>query len=86
MPIDRTGRYTYQKQRSSWDIVQTQRQLHAQQTEKYLSAAADARAALSSAFSSQITGSADLAARAAVTRIRNAVLARQAARGLDIST
>ena len=43
--------------------------------------------ALQTAFSNQITGPGDLAAKAALKRIQTATtLARQAAQGIDIST
>ena len=87
MPINKAGRFTYQKQYSRWDIMQAQRSFHAQASQKYLASGADALSALQSAFSNQITGSGDLTLKAALTRIQTATaLARQAARGIDIST
>jgi hypothetical protein len=87
MPINRTGRYTSQKQYSRWDIMQAQRQFHAQASQKYLSNASDAVSRLQSAFSNQITGAGNLTAEIALKRIQTTTaLARQAAQGIDIST
>jgi hypothetical protein len=87
MPINKAGRYTTQKQYSAWDVMQAQRSFHRQKTQEYLNNASDALSALSTAMSNQITGSGDLAAKAALTRISTMTnLARQAAAGIDIST
>jgi hypothetical protein len=87
MPIDRSGRFTSQKQYSRWDIMQAQRQFHAQASQKYLNSASDALSALQTAFSNQITGTGNLTATIALKRIQTTTaLARQAARGIDIST
>jgi hypothetical protein len=87
MPIDKTGRFTYQKQFSRWDILQAQRSFHAQASQKYLANGQDAMSRLTNAFSNQITGSGNLTAKIALTRIQTAtMLARQAAQGIDIST
>ena len=86
MPIDKTGRFTYQKQYSRWDIMQAQRSFHAQASQRYLAAGEDAMSRLTSAFSSHITGMGNLTAKIALTRIQTATaLARQAAQGIDIS-
>jgi hypothetical protein len=87
MPINKAGRFTYQKQYSRWDIMQAQRQFHAAASQNYLASGQDALSRLQNAFSSQITGSGNLTAKIALTRIQTATaLARQAARGIDIST
>jgi hypothetical protein len=87
MPIDKTGRFTYQKQYSRWDIMQAQRSFHAAASQKYLADGQDAMSRLTSAFSNQITGTGDLTAKIALKRIQTATaLARQAAQGIDIST
>lgn len=87
MPINKAGRFTYQKQYSRWDIMQAQRQFHAQASQKYLNAGSDALSSLQNAFSNQITGSGNLTAKVALQRIQIATsLARQAAKGIDIST
>jgi hypothetical protein len=87
MPISRTGKFTFQRQYTNWEIMQSQRQFHAAQTQKYLSSASDAFAAMQTAFNNQITGAADLTARIALTRTQVATgLAKQAAQGIDIST
>ena len=87
MPIDKTGRFTWQKQYSRWDIMQARRQSNAAASQSYLNSGADALSALQTAFSNQITGSGDLAAKSALTRIQTTTaLARQAAQGIDIST
>jgi len=56
MPIDKAGRFTYQKQYSRWDVMQAQRQFHAQASQQYMSNASDALSAIQTAFSNQITG------------------------------
>ena len=87
MPISRTGRFTFQRQYSHWEVYQARRQFHREQTQKYLSSGSDAMAALQSAVSDQIKGTADLTARAALKRIQIATsLARQAAQNIDISS
>lgn len=87
MPISRTGKFTFQRQYSNWEVMQSQRQFHAAQTQKYLNSANDAFSALQSAFSNQISGSASLTAQQVLTRIQTATgLAKQAAQGIDIST
>ena len=87
MPINKAGRYTYQKQYSRWDVMQAQRSLHAQASQTYLANGQDALSRLQNAFSNQITGTGDLTAKAALKRIQAAtMLARQAAQGIDIST
>ena len=86
MPISRTGRFTFQRQYSHWEMNQARRQFHREQTQKYLSNGSDAMAALQTAFSNQIKGAADLSAEAALKRIQVATgLARQAAGGLNLS-
>ena len=87
MPIDKAGRFTYQKQYSRWDVMQAQRQFHAQASQRYMSNASDALSAIQTAFSNQITGAGNLTAEIALKRIQTATaLARQAAQGIDIST
>ena len=87
MPINKAGRFTYQKQYSRWDIMQAQRSFHAQASQTYLASGQDALSRLQTAFSNQITGAGDLSAKIALKRIQTAtVLARQAAQGIDIST
>lgn len=87
MPINKSGRYTFQKQYSNWDVMQAQRSFHRAKTQEYLNSSADALSSLQNIFSNQITGTGDLAAKAALTRIQTATaLAAQAARGIDIST
>jgi hypothetical protein len=87
MPISNTGRFTYAKQYSSWDMIQAQRQFHREQSQKYLNSASDAVSALQSAFSNQISGMATLAGQAAVNRINAAMKQLQtSAKSLDIST
>jgi hypothetical protein len=86
MPISKTGRFTFQRQYSHWQINEARRQFHREQTQKYLSSGYDAMNALQSTFSNQIKGTADLTAQAALKRIQVATsLAMQAARGLNIS-
>ena len=86
MPIDKTGRFTYQKQYSRWDVMQAQRSFHAAASQRYMANAQDAFSQLTTAFSNQITGTGDLVAKAALKRIQTATaLARQAAQGIDIS-
>ena len=87
MPIDKSGRFTWQKQYSRWDVMQAQRQSNIAASQRYLASGADALSALQTAFSNQITGAGDLAAKSALTRIQTTTaLARQAAQGIDIST
>lgn len=87
MPISRTGKFTFQRQYTNWEVMQSQRQFHAAQTQRYLSSASDALSSVLTAFNNQITGSANLTAKAALTRIQTATsLAKQAAQGIDIST
>jgi len=87
MPINKAGKFTYQKQYSNWDIIQAQRQFHAAASQKYLSSGSDALSALLTAFSNQVTGAGDLSAKAALNRIRNATaVAKQGAQGIDIFT
>lgn len=87
MPINKAGKFTYQKQYSRWDIIQAQRQSNAAASQRYLSSGADALSALQTAFTNQITGAGDLAAKTALTRIQTTTaLARLAAQGIDIST
>jgi hypothetical protein len=86
MPISKTGRFTFQRQYSHWEINQARRQFHREQTQKYLASGSDAMNALQSAFSNQIKGTADLTAQAALKRIQIATsLAMQAAQGVNIS-
>lgn len=70
MPISRSGRFTFSRQYSSWDMVQAQRQFNREKAQQYLNSNANAVSALQTAFSNQISGSASLAAQAAVNRIR----------------
>ena len=42
MPINKAGRYTYQKQYSRWEIMQAQRSFHAQASQNYLANGQDA--------------------------------------------
>lgn len=69
MPISKTGKFTFAKQYSNWDMMQAQREFHREQSQKYLNSASDAMSALQSAFSNQITGMASLAGQAAIDRI-----------------
>jgi len=86
MPISKTGKFTFQRQYSHWEMNQMRRQFHREQTQKYLNSGADAFAAMQNAFSNQIGGTGDLAAKAALKRIQTATgLAAQAAKGIDIS-
>ena len=87
MPINKAGRFTHQKQYSRWDVLQAQRSFNAVASQRYLASGQDALSRLQSAFSNQITGSGNLTAKIALTRIQTAtMLARQAAQGIDIST
>jgi hypothetical protein len=87
MPINKAGRFSWQKSYSAWDIMQSQRSFHKAKTQEYLNSGSDALSALQSAFTNQITGTGDLTAKAALKRIQTAtMLARDAARGIDITT
>jgi len=77
MPIGKTGRFTFARQYSNWDIVQAQRQFHRAQTQKYLNGAADTASSLQGAISNQITGMASLAGQAAIERIKTVTSALQ---------
>jgi len=84
MPISKTGRFTFAKQYSNWDIIQAQRQFHREQTQKYLNSSLDALSSLQTAFSNQISGIASLAGQAAVDRIKAMTSAlQQSAQGVD---
>ena len=87
MPIDKAGRFTYQKQYSRWDAIQAQRSSNAAASQKYLASRQDAWSRLQTAFSSQIAGTGDLTAKIALKRIQTATMrARQAAaQRIDIS-
>jgi hypothetical protein len=87
MPINKAGRFTYQKQYSQWDVMQAQRKSHAAASQQYMSSAADALSRIQTAFSNQISGAGNLTAEIALKRIQTTTaLARQAAQGIDIST
>ena len=88
MPINKAGRFTYQKQYSRWDAIQAQRSSNAAAAQKYLASRQDASSRLQAAFSNQITGTGDLSAKIALKRIQAAIMrARQAAaQSIDIST
>ena len=87
MPINKAGRFTYQKQYSRWDSCRPSARSSAWPRRDIWPAGQDALSRLQSAYSNQITGSGNLTAKIALTRIQTAtMLARQAAQGIDIST
>jgi hypothetical protein len=87
MPIDKTGRFTWSKPSSYWKINEQVRALNRQKSQEYLAAGQNALVGLQTAYSNQITGSANLAAEAAVDRIKAMTsLAKLASQGVDIST
>jgi hypothetical protein len=86
MAINKAGRYTAQKPGAYWKINEQMRQLNRQKTQEYMSSASDALSRVQSAFSNHITGSGNLAAQAAVDRLKAMnQLAKLAAQGIDIS-
>lgn len=86
MAISSTGRYTAQKQTSYWKINESVRQLNRAKSQEYMANASNALSLIQGAFSSHIEGSANLAAQAAVDRIKTMTsLAKLASQGIDIS-
>jgi hypothetical protein len=87
MPISKSGRFTFHRQYSQWDVMEARRQYHAAQSRKYLSSVAGAVSSMQTAFTNQVTGSVDLTAKIAQSRIQTATQrAKLAALGIDIST
>jgi hypothetical protein len=86
MAINKAGRYTAQKPGSYWKINEQMRQLNRQKTQEYMASASDALSRVQTAFSNQISGAGNLAAQAAIDRLKAMnSLAKLAAQGIDIS-
>jgi hypothetical protein len=86
MPINKAGKFTWQKQYSAWEVIESQRNFHRAKTQEYLNSGSDALSSIQTAFNNQITGTGDLIAKAALKRIQTATaLAADAAKGIDIS-
>ena len=72
MPISSTGRFSFFRGYSAWQMQEGYRAQRRQMVEGYLSDGTAAGSAFAAAWSNQIQGSAALAVNAAVTRIKGA--------------
>ncbi len=85
MAVSRAGRYTLSNAMPYWKYAQARRQRLQAAVQQFQQDAQLTSAAFSNAVSAQITGTAELAARASVKRIQQEIqLARQGAAGLVI--
>ena len=70
MAISSTGRFSLVKSYSAWQVNEAWRARRRDMVQGYLNETATTQSTLASVWSAQIEGSAALAARAAITRIR----------------
>lgn len=70
MAISSTGRFSFVKSYSSWQVNEAWRARRRDMVQGYLNETATTQSTLASVWSAQIEGSAALAAKAAVARIR----------------
>ena len=77
MPINKSGRFSFARTYSAWEINQAWRARHAAMAQRYLSDASAIRSALAGASTNQIDGVAGLAAKAAVSRIEKEATAKK---------
>ncbi len=70
MAISSTGRFSFVKSYSAWQVNEAWRARRRDMVQGYLNQTATTQSTLASVWSAQIEGSAALAAKAAVARIR----------------
>ncbi|MGB9365094.1 MAG: hypothetical protein WCE79_03680 [Xanthobacteraceae bacterium] len=77
MPINKSGRFSYVRTYSAWEVNQAWRARHAAMAQSYLADATAIRSALAVASINQIDGVASFAAKAAVSRIEKEAAAKK---------
>ena len=77
MPINKSGRFSFVRTYSAWEVNQAWRARHAAMAQSYLSDASAIRSALAIVSTNQIYGVASLAAKAAVSRIEKEATAKK---------
>ena len=77
MPITSSGRFSFVRSYSAWQVNEAWRARRRDMAQTYLNQSASTGSALATVWSNQIEGSASLAARAAITRIKTATSAVQ---------
>jgi hypothetical protein len=84
MPINKSGRFSFARTYSAWEINQAWRARHAAMARSYLDDASAIRSALATASTNQIEGLSELAAKAAAARIEKAAVAKKDSLSLTV--
>jgi len=77
MPINKSGRFSFVRTYSAWEVNKAWRARHGAMAQRYLADASAIRSALASASTNQIDGVAALTAKAAVSRIEKEATAKK---------